>query len=254
MNISIIGSGNIASIFAKLILQNNHTIIQIIARNKEEGGKLANAANASFIDFSGVVNPNVDLIIVCLADSSLPIALDFLQIGNTPIVHTAGSISMNVLQKNSTNYGVLYPLQTVRKEMARIPPIPFLIEASSENLFKFLEHFAKTLSDCVTYMEESKRLRIHAAAVIVNNFTNYLYGVAETFCLEESIDFSLLKPLILETAQKIQSASPHDVQTGPAMRCDIGTIDKHLRLLNNHPKLKVLYTRLTDGIMNKDGL
>jgi hypothetical protein len=97
-------------------------------------------------------------------------------------------------------------------------------------------------------------LRIHAAAVIVNNFTNYLYAVTETFCHQECIDFNLLKPLILETAHRIQSVSPHDVQTGPAIRSDIGTIDKHLRLLNNHPKLKTLYTRLTDGIMNKDGL
>ncbi|MFN0080883.1 MAG: DUF2520 domain-containing protein, partial [Ferruginibacter sp.] len=40
------------------------------------------------------------------------------------------------------------------------------------------------------------------------------------------------------------------VQTGPANRGDITTLDKHLRLLSEHPKLRTLYMRLTDGIMN----
>ena len=91
---------------------------------------------------------------------------------------------------------------------------------------------------------------MHAAAVIVNNFTNYLYGVAETFCKEENIDFNLLKPLIKETANRIEDHSPLDVQTGPAKRGDVITLSKHLKLLHDHPKLRVLYTRMTDAIMN----
>mgnify|MGYP000511752771 CR=1 FL=1 len=40
------------------------------------------------------------------------------------------------------------------------------------------------------------------------------------------------------------------VQTGPAERKDVITLDKHLRLLTAHPKLRTLYLRMTDSIMN----
>lgn len=254
MKISIIGSGNIATVLAKLILQNNHHIVQIIARNETEGNGLADSVNASFITFSGKINLDIDLIIVCLSDNSLPEAINFLSVENIPIVHTAGSISMNVLQNSSTNYGVLYPLQSLRKEMKIFPNIPFLVEANNEKTYNFLEQFVNTLSETVLYVEEDKRFNMHVAAVIVNNFTNYMYCVAEAFCKTENADFNLLKPLILETALRIQDTSPQDVQTGPGKRNDIATIEKHLRILNNHPKLKTLYTRMTNGIMNSDGL
>jgi predicted short-subunit dehydrogenase-like oxidoreductase (DUF2520 family) len=97
---------------------------------------------------------------------------------------------------------------------------------------------------------DEERLKLHTAAVIVSNFTNHLYAIAEDFCKSEHIDFNLLKPLILETAQRIMNMSPADVQTGPAVRKDIQTLDKHLRLLVNHPKLRTTYLRLSDSIMN----
>ena len=85
---------------------------------------------------------------------------------------------------------------------------------------------------------------------IVSNFTNHLYAIAEDFCNSEHVNFNLLKPLIMETASRIRNQSPAAVQTGPAVRKDILTMDKHLRLLINHPKLRTTYLRLTDSIMN----
>ena len=85
---------------------------------------------------------------------------------------------------------------------------------------------------------------------LVSNFTNHLYAVTDEFCQKENLDFNLLFPLIKETAERIKDFSPKDVQTGPAIRNDVFTLDKHLRLLSAHPKLKYLYLKLTDSIMN----
>ena len=74
--------------------------------------------------------------------------------------------------------------------------------------------------------------------------------LAEDFCKKEGVDFTLLYPLIQETANRITQFSPLDVQTGPAIRNDLYTIDKHLKLLSTHPKLKYIYLKLTDSIMN----
>jgi predicted short-subunit dehydrogenase-like oxidoreductase (DUF2520 family) len=166
------------------------------------------------------------------------------------VLHTAGSISKDILSKYSKNYGVLYPLQTLRKEVSKIPPIPFLIDGSSNEVLQIIEKFANSISKNVSVADDEDRLKIHTAAVIVSNFTNYLYAIAEDFCVQEKIDFNILKPLILETAHRIETASPNAVQTGPAIRKDIKTLDKHLKLLSKYPKIKTTYLRLTDSIMN----
>jgi predicted short-subunit dehydrogenase-like oxidoreductase (DUF2520 family) len=250
MKISIVGSGNVATVLARLAVQKGHTIHQIISRNIEDRKILAKEVDATYIFAKDQVDTNIDLAIVAIADNALPEGIADLQFGDVPVVHTAGAVSMHELAKNSSNVGVLYPLQSLRKEMETIPPIPFLIEANNDGTLYIVQTFALSLSDNVKIETEEKRFRLHTAAVIVSNFTNYLYGVAETFCKEESIDFNLLKPLIKETATRIEHNSPIDVQTGPAKRGDIITLSKHLRLLEAHPKLRVLYTRMTDGIMN----
>lgn len=250
MNISIIGSGNVATVLARLSKQKGHTIHQIIARHTDAGNILATEVGATYINLKEKADTNIDLVIVAITDNALVESMQGIYFGEVPVVHTAGALSMDEIARSSVNFGVLYPLQSLRKEMQTIPPIPFLIEANNESTLKIIETFSKTLSDDVQELTEEKRLNLHVAAVIVNNFTNYLYSVAETFCKEESIDFNLLKPLIKETADRIQNNSPQNVQTGPAKRGDIITLSKHLRVLETHPKLRVLYTRMTDGIMN----
>ena len=86
-------------------------------------------------------------------------------------------------------------------------------------------------------------------AVLVNNFTNHLFAVAEEFCEKEYIDFKKLYPLIDETAKRIMEQSPKVVQTGPAVREDIYTMGKHLQLLTPHTDLKYLYLKLSESIL-----
>jgi predicted short-subunit dehydrogenase-like oxidoreductase (DUF2520 family) len=250
MNVSIIGTGNVAYVLARLIKKNGHVIKQIIGRNEIEGVKLSQQVNADFIHFHVIPNKDIDICIVALSDAALPEALATFNFGNVLVLHTAGSFSMHILDTVSTNVGVLYPLQSLRKEMDNIPEIPFLIEASNIPALNNVEMFAKSLSNNVQFVEEAKRFRLHAAAVIVSNFTNYLYLVGETYCTNENVDFNLLKPLIKETAERIMLHSPKDVQTGPAKRGDIITLQKHLQLFEPYQKIKILYTRMTDSIMN----
>ena len=66
--------------------------------------------------------------------------------------------------------------------------------------------------------------------------------------MKEHLDFNLLKPLIGETAQRLAFTSPRSVLTGPAVRKDDVTIEKHLQLLAGHPALKHIYEQLTGSI------
>ena len=67
------------------------------------------------------------------------------------------------------------------------------------------------------------------------------------------IDFSFLYPLIEETARRVQNNSPFLTQTGPAMRDDIFTLNRHLQALNSVPNLKYIYLKLTESIIKHHG-
>jgi hypothetical protein len=86
--------------------------------------------------------------------------------------------------------------------------------------------------------------------VIVNNFVNHLYALAESYCNSEGIDFELLIPLIKETAERVQYITPLQSQTGPALRNDTDTIQKHIELLQKYPALKRIYETFTGSIVH----
>jgi predicted short-subunit dehydrogenase-like oxidoreductase (DUF2520 family) len=250
MRIVIIGSGNVATVLGRLFIKNNHQVVQVMSRHVENAKILATELGCSYTNYDGVTDMSADLYLVAISDGVLFDLNKSFSLGNKLIVHTAGSITKDVLQAISTNYGILYPYQTLRKEITDIPQIPLLIDGNTDEATLLIEDFAKSISTIVKRTTDEERLKLHVAGVVVSNFTNHLYAVTDEFCQKENLDFNLLFPLIKETAERIKDFSPKDVQTGPAIRNDVFTLDKHLRLLSAHPKLKYLYLKLTDSIMN----
>ncbi|MFC2107784.1 DUF2520 domain-containing protein, partial [Bacteroidota bacterium] len=86
------------------------------------------------------------------------------------------------------------------------------------------------------------------AAVFSCNFSNYMYTVAEKILDDHKLDFSILKPLILETAAKALDHPPSEVQTGPAKRKDHRIIMEHLKTLEKYPDYKELYELISQKI------
>lgn len=250
MRIVIIGSGNVATVLGRLFKQNNHQVIQVMSRHEAHAKKLADELGCTATNYDGITDMSADLYVVAITDGILFDLNKSFSLGNKLIVHTAGSVTKEVLKDISSRYGILYPFQSLRKEMDIIPPIPILVDGNNEEAIASIEAFAKTLAPDVRRTTDEERLKLHVAGVVVNNFTNHLYTVAEDFCQKENLDFSLLLPLIAETTRRITKYHPKDVQTGPAFRNDVFTLDKHLKLLTTHPKLKYLYLKLTDSIMN----
>jgi predicted short-subunit dehydrogenase-like oxidoreductase (DUF2520 family) len=251
MRVVIIGSGNVATVLGRLINRNQHEIVQLVSRNAAHAKILADELQCPFSDNNSVIVKDADLYLVAVNDGALYELNKTFHLGNKLILHTAGSVPKDVLKDISVNYGVLYPLQSLRKERDYSNDIPFLIDGNTEETITLIEDFAKTISDSIVKASDEERLKLHVAAVIVSNFTNHLYALAEEFCKNEKVDFKLLAPLIKETAGRVEMYSPADVQTGPALRNDIFTLDKHLRLLTNHPRLKYIYLKLTDSIMKR---
>ncbi len=251
MKVVLIGSGNVATVLGRLIKSAGHEIVQVFSRSIIHAGILGKELQCNFIDKAANINKSADIYLFALSDDALFELEKHFHFGNKLTMHTTGSVSKNVLERVSNNYGVLYPLQSLRKELKSIPEIPLLIDANNAETLATITSFAKTISSEVRETTDAQRAKLHVSAVVVNNFTNHLFTLAANFCREEYVDFKLLLPLIQETAERIQNYSPNDMQTGPAIRNDTVTLDKHFKLLSNYPKLKYIYIKMTESIIGR---
>lgn len=248
MNVSLIGSGNVAAVLGRLIKDAGHLVDAVISRNTETGAALAAELNAVYIQNAPGAYVNSDLYIIAVSDSAIETVARELKAGEALIVHTSGAVSKNVLKNHTEHYGVLYPLQSLRKELKTIPVIPFLVDANSEKNVMTVTNFAGSLSGIVRQAGDEARLKMHLSAVIVSNFTNHLYALADRYCQAENLDFNLLHPIIKEVADRLAFDAAENLQTGPAVRGDIQTIETHLGLLEKYPALKSLYKSMTESI------
>jgi len=252
MKIVIIGSGNVATVFGKKFKTAGHEILQVASRNASAASALAYQLDTVSTNYPSVINSNADIYLIAVSDDAIDDIAKDLKLPGKVVAHTAASVSMDVLKPITNHYGVFYPLQSLRKEMQQFPEIPIFWEGNDDIAKKKLETLAHSIAnEKVTEAGDDARLKLHVAAVIVSNFTNHLYSLAEEYCKKEGIDFKQLLPLIEETAARIKSISPSKAQTGPAIRHDDETIQKHLALLNDHPDLKKIYQLLSDSIEKK---
>lgn len=248
MRVVLIGTGNVATILGRKISGAGHEIAQIYGRVPARARALATELSTAYTSDIGQLHRQADLYIVAVTDTAIPAVAASLQVKDKLVVHTAGSVTKEVLRGCSTRYGIVYPLQSLRKESQHLPGIPLLIDAGQADDLAVLQTFAESIATQVQAAGDEERLKLHVAAVIVSNFTNHLYALAEQYCKQEQADFSLLHPLISEVAGRLRYMTPQEAQTGPAIRKDTSTIQKHLELLEGHGSVKDLYAWFTKNI------
>ncbi|WP_126247290.1 Rossmann-like and DUF2520 domain-containing protein [Chitinophaga rhizosphaerae] len=249
MDIVIIGSGNVAHCFGHLMKLHGHPVKQVISRNKDNARVLAESLGAESSGDLMDIHMEADVYLLAVGDDALARLNNDLRLGRRIVVHTAGAVPLSAIGNISTNTGVLYPLQSIRKETKSYPEIPLMLEASSDEVQKRLLALAQSISGSISIMNSEQRLQMHLAAVFCNNFTNHLIALAKFYCEQEGRDFQLLAPLIRETFQRLDKFPPESVQTGPAVRNDEKTMALHESLLVNYPSMAQIYPLLSESIL-----
>lgn len=249
MKIVIIGTGNVATVLAKKMVIAQHRIVQLIGRTESSVFQLASLLQCAYgFDLKDLIQ-GADIYFICVQDKEINAIITQMNIPDEAIVvHTAGGISIEVFAQKFKNYGVVYPLQSLRKETVSLPAIPFFVDANNEKTMKTLMDFAETLSQTVQHADDVQRIQLHIAAVFVSNFTNYLYSLANDFCVASQIDFSFLQPLMEETTERLRLFTPAEMQTGPAVRGDSPTIENHITMLKDFEEAQAVYRFLSKKI------
>lgn len=250
--IALIGAGNVATHLALALHEAGHDLIAICARTT----KSAHDLNLKLHNKARVVEhieqlPTAQITIIATTDDAIAEVAE--QVAQNPrrglLVHTAGSVPLKVLGIAGKGYGVIYPLQTFSKHReVDFKTVPCFIEGDSDKTEQVLAELTQSITPHVQHLDSAQREKLHLAAVFACNFTNHLYEIAAKIAQEADVSMKSLYPLILETAKKLQALSPYEAQTGPARRGDQTILDKHLAILQAHPKRQEMYQMLSNSI------
>jgi len=252
MKAVFIGSGSVATHLSLALKEKGITISQVYSRTRTNAEILGQKLNAPFTSTIYEIDTKADIYFYALKDSAFREFIRSFDMPDAIHVHTAGSISINEFDGFASKYGVFYPLQTFSINKAvDFSEIPICIEACNSDIQVKLLKIAKLLSNKTYIITSEQRKKLHLAAVFACNFTNYMYDVASQLMEGSGLMFDIIKPLILETADKVQSITPYAAQTGPAVRYDERTIKKHLSMLSRNSEYRKIYKLLSKSINSR---
>lgn len=248
--IVIVGSGGVARSLAASLRLHHLPLKGIITRTPELPPRYPEWSSLQRFSITQPFDTDAIFFLTVPDQHIIPIAKTIQCTQPSLLVHCAGSVDLQTLSDIHHNAAVFYPAQTLHpSKIIPFEGINVCIEATTETAKNALYTIAEIIGAIPHSMDSTQRVMLHIAAVFVSNFGNLMMSMAEEICQQHQIDYSILHPLILRTAQKAVENSPSQTQTGPAVRNDTTTIEKHLSLLPDH--LKQIYALLTDAIQQK---
>ncbi|MFW0716709.1 Rossmann-like and DUF2520 domain-containing protein [Pedobacter sp. N23S346] len=249
MKIVLLGSGNIATHLAQALVAKGEEIVQVFSRNLNHAKLLADVVGGEPMDHLTNIKNDADLYMIAVKDDAIAGIADQLRLVTGLVVHTSGTTDISVISSKTEHAGVFYPLQTFSKtKVISFDQVPLCIEATDERQLAVLKTLASKLSKQVYQIDGSQRKVLHLTAVFACNFPNHLYALANQLLQQNQLDFEIIRPLIKETADKVMTDLPENMQTGPAIREDETTLNKHFSMLSNMPELQNIYQTLSNSI------
>jgi len=246
----IIGAGNLGTHFGIEFFRKGIEIIQVYDRTPGIGKILANKTGAEYISDPGKITQEADLYILSVSDSVIEKIAKKIKPNKKLIVHCSGAVPMDVLKTVSSNYGVFYPLQTFSlHKPVLFGKTPLCIEANTKRGEQRLVELGNRISGNVHVFNSEQRRILHLTAVFANNFTNFMFTIAEDLLQKYGIPFSLLMPIIKQTTTNVTHGAVFKHQTGPAIREDFKVMKKHIQLLGKDPEYQEIYEVLSKNII-----
>ena len=234
MKVVLIGRGRLATNLEHALLTAGHEVVSVNSRTLES------------LPFEA------DVFIVAVKDAALADVIRSATKGreNQLFVHTAGSMPMDLFEGLTAHYGVFYPMQTFSKErMVDFNDISVFLETNDVVSMERLKKLAATLTTHIYELDSEGRKHLHLAAVFACNFVNHCYALSAEVLAAKDLPFSVMLPLVDETAQKVHEMAPKDAQTGPAVRGDQNVMQMQANMLADHPAVKQIYEALSNDIM-----
>ena len=249
--ITIIGTGNVATHLGKAFLKAGIQINAIVARDQQKAIALGAVLNNAPGLLLGDLLPPSDAYILAVKDDAIHEVAKTIAQKDRLLIHCSGASNGNILDVKGNEFGVMWPMQTLTKNNdVALNQTLIAVSGSNDDTLMAIAALARKISERIVEVSETQRAMLHLSAVWINNYTNHMFVIAEQLLKENNLDFNLFIPLIDEHIEKLKTMSADLLQTGPASRGDMVTLNKHRSMLKSHPEIQQLYDVLAQSVLN----
>ncbi len=251
-SIAIIGTGNVAWHLGAAFRNAGIRIVHIAGRTPEHVQDLAVHLGCNSVSDISESLPYADLYLIAVKDDAIHETAKTIYSPGRLLVHTSGAVPILDIQYGSDAAGAIWPMQTItRSNEINFSNTLFSITGTDSDTNTLLTELADKISSRVIVVSDEQRATMHMAAVWINNYTNHMFDIAFELLLKRGLSLELFFPMIEEHVHKLKSMPPGQLQTGPARRGDMATLQKHYKMLEGNPEWQRLYETIAQSILHK---
>lgn len=257
---AIVGCGKVGTALAVQLKACRYSPVSVISKSTVSAQALARKLGLENAESSpGQIMAEADIVFITTPDGEIQGACSQIALENgfkkgAIVLHCSGALPSTILETardRQAAIGSLHPLQSFATiDMAKSPFEGIVISVEGDPAA--VETGKKIASDlkaiCFVINTEAKTL-YHAAAVVASNYLVTLQGFAFALLKEAGIAskdaYRVLAPLIQGTLANIEKVGIEKALTGPIVRGDAATVQKHLEAIQQQvPELEALYKML----------
>jgi predicted short-subunit dehydrogenase-like oxidoreductase (DUF2520 family) len=199
----------------------------------------------------------VELIVLAVPDDAIAgLAAELRMYSGQAMIHTSGALGAEVLEPAraaATQIGAFHPLVAfadTERAIAALHGATVAVEGDDE-LVALLAGMAEAIGATAVRLAPGSKAAYHAAAVLAaGGFVALLDAIAELGVaagLDEAGAIAIYANLVEQSLGNARSLGTRDALTGPVVRGDVGTIERHLAALRRlAPRVVPIYTALAD--------
>ncbi|MDE0917928.1 MAG: DUF2520 domain-containing protein [Flavobacteriales bacterium] len=238
LRMSIVGTGKVAQALGRAWQKGGVEIVEVWGRSQGRAQELGRKLNAVVVNDIATLSTDIDAVAVLVSDDAIREVAHSLP-HNVKRFHASGVTDKDVLGGEN---GVVWPIKSFSTDTHEedLTEVPFAVEAGSKEFQAMLHRLVRESGGKPFEASSQIRAKIHLAAVFTHNFSNHCLALSQQILDEEGLPKDLMRPLaegLMEGAKKGNSFS---LQTGVALRKDLGSQMKHLELLKEFSNNKAL--------------
>jgi predicted short-subunit dehydrogenase-like oxidoreductase (DUF2520 family) len=245
MRIGFIGAGKVGSAFGRYIHGHGVAISGYHDRHDDKCRRAAHATRSHAYPDTATLVSHSDIVLITTRDDQIAgVCSSLCRRKNIDAHHLVGHMSgahSSRILADARHLGAtvfsLHPLQSFAdqdKALAELPQTFFSLEGEGEGLQPIRQILKQTGNRFFSITPENKSL-YHLSACILSNYLVTLMDLGLAALEKSGIDpdegFHAMRPLIDGTLSNIACLGTAKALTGPIIRGDAGTIQRHLEAL-----------------------